>query len=88
MILKSQSPGCGTWGSVVAALCKSLLISKGEAEGLETDIEIVINKSTMLGWEEWRGIKRLLLEFLVNDEAFEGRWQELWKRRLETTFFS
>jgi hypothetical protein len=48
----------------------------------------VINKSTMLSWEEWRGIERLLLEFLMNDEACEGRWQELWKRRLETTFFS
>lgn len=88
MILKSQSPGCGTWGSVVATICKSLLISEGKAEGLETEIEIVINTSTILSWEEWRGIKRLLLEFLMNDEACEGRWQELWKRRLETTFFS
>lgn len=88
MVLKSQSPGCSAWGCVVAALCKSLLISEGDAEGLDVNIERVIDKSIMLSWEEWRGIKQLLLEFFMNDEACEGRLQGLWKRRLETTFFT
>ena len=84
-LLHTYSPGCSAWGSAVSTLYKSLLVSDG-AHGavitIDGYIETVIDKSIMLSWEEWRGIKRLLLDFFVNDELCEGQLQGLWKARL------
>jgi hypothetical protein len=79
--LQSPSPGSGAWGSAVATLCESLLVSDG-AGGLDAEIATVIDKSIALNWEEWRSIKQSLLNFFVNNELCEGRLQGLWKRRL------
>jgi hypothetical protein len=81
-VMHSLSADCGAWGSSVAALCESLLVSDGAAEDLVAEIERVIDKSIMLNWEDWRGIKQILLEFFVNNELCEGRLQGLWKTRL------
>ena len=78
----SQSPGCGAWGSAVAALCESVLTSGGATESLEAEIERVFDKSMVMNWEEWRDIKQLLLDFFLNNELCTGRLQELWKTRL------
>lgn len=79
--LQSLSPGCGEWGSAATALCESLLISGGMGE-IDAEIAAVIDKSITLDWEEWRRIKRGLLDFFVNNELCEGRLQTLWKGRL------
>lgn len=80
--MHSLSADCGAWGSSVAALCESLLVSDRAAEDLDTEIERVIDNSMVLNWEDWRGIKQTLLEFFVNYELCEGRLQDLWKTRL------
>lgn len=81
-VLLSQSPGCGVWGSAIAALCESVLTSGGATESLEAEIERVFDKSMVMNWEEWRDIKQLLLDFFLNNELCTGRLQELWKTRL------
>ena len=36
----------------------------------------------ILKWDEWKGIKQLLLDFFLNSELYQGRLQGLWERRL------
>lgn len=63
-------------GSAITSLCELLLTSDGVAE---TEIERVIDKSMILKWDEWKGIKQLLLDFFLNSELYQGRLQGLWK---------
>jgi hypothetical protein len=82
-VLYNQSPGCGAWGSAVAALCESVLTSGGETERLDIDIGRVLDKSIVLNWEEWRDVKQALLDFFLHNELCNGRLQGLWKTRLD-----
>jgi hypothetical protein len=81
-VLYNQSPGCGAWGSAVAALCESVLTSGGETESLDVDIDRVLDKSIVLNWEEWKDVKKALLDFFLYNELCNGRLQDLWKTRL------
>ena len=42
----------------------------------------MIDESMILKWDEWKGIKQLLLDFFLNSELYEGRLHSLWERRL------